>query len=94
MPLLAQKIIYNLTHQIFQYFFQLTYLYLYQLLFALHKSQNPKLNRYSVYGALATAHFNRKNYRESKEYLSLAFDIYYGEPPLIDLEKDLEKKLK
>ena len=52
------------------------------------------LNRYSVYGALATAHFNRKNYRESKEYLSLAFDIYYGEPPLIDLEKDLEKKMK
>ena len=51
-------------------------------------------NRYSLYGALATAHFNRKNYNESREYLSLAFDIYYGEPPLLELERDLEKKLK
>ena len=50
-------------------------------------------NRYSAYGALATAHFNRKNYEESNQYLSLAFDIYYGEPPLLELKKDLEKKL-
>ena len=51
-------------------------------------------NKYSAYGALATAHFNRKDYKESKEYLDLAFDIYYGEPPLLELERDLEKKLK
>lgn len=48
---------------------------------------------YSLYGALATAHYNRKDYRESNQYLSLAFDIYYGEPPLVELEMNLEKKL-
>ena len=51
-------------------------------------------NVYSLYGALATAHFNRKNYEESSTYLSLALDIYNGEPALMELKKDLEKKLK
>ena len=51
-------------------------------------------NTYSAYGALATAHYNRKNYKESMDYLSKAFDIYYGEPPLLELKENLEKKLK
>ncbi|MGN1163263.1 MAG: hypothetical protein ACI4S4_00510 [Candidatus Ornithospirochaeta sp.] len=51
-------------------------------------------NQYSIYGALAMAHYNRKDYKEAKEYLSMAFEIYDGEPTLLDLGEKLEKKLK
>lgn len=51
-------------------------------------------NQYSCYGALATAHYNRKDYKEGMDYLSRAFDIYYGEPPLLELKENLEKKIK
>lgn len=49
-------------------------------------------NIYSLYGALAMAHYNRKEYEDSRRYLALAFSIHYGEPPLLELEKNLEKK--
>lgn len=49
-------------------------------------------NRYSLYGALATASYNRHDYVEAKEYLKEALNIYYGETALIELKEKLDKK--
>ncbi len=49
-------------------------------------------NRYSLYGALATASFNRHDFVEAKEYLLEALNIYYGEEALIELKEKLDKK--
>ena len=53
-----------------------------------------KGNLYSIYGALAMAHYNRKDYKIAMEYLDKAFAIYDGEITLLDLKDKLEKKLK
>ena len=47
---------------------------------------------FSLYGALATAYYNRKDYSSAKEYLALALDIYHGEPTIISLKEKLSKK--
>ncbi len=47
---------------------------------------------YSLYGALATAYYNRKDYSSAKEYLALALDIYHGEPTILELKEKLSKK--
>lgn len=51
-------------------------------------------NRYSIYGALSMAHYNRKDYEEGMEYLEKAFSIYDGEIALLELKDKLRKKLK
>lgn len=51
-------------------------------------------NVYSLYGALAMAHYNRKDYDKGREYLDRAFAIYYGEPALLELDENLRKKMK
>ncbi len=47
---------------------------------------------YSLYGALATAYYNRKDYSSAKEYLALALEIYHGEPTILELKEKLSKK--
>ncbi len=47
---------------------------------------------FSLYGALATAYYNRKDYSSAKEYLALALDIYHGEPTIISLKEKLDRK--
>ena len=58
----------------------------------LEVSNMSEENRYSLYGALATACFNRHDYVEAKEYLEEALNIYYGEEALIELKEKLDKK--
>lgn len=47
---------------------------------------------YSIYGALSTAYYNRKDYEKSKMYLNLALEIYSGEPTILELKEKLDKK--
>ena len=49
-------------------------------------------NVYSLYGALATAYYNRHDYEESGEYLDKALRIYSGESALLELREKLDKK--
>ncbi len=49
-------------------------------------------NRYSLYGALAYASYNRHDYTEAKEFLSEALNIYNGEITLLELKEKLDKK--
>lgn len=49
-------------------------------------------NLYSIYGALSTAYYNRKDYEKSKTYLKLALEIYSGEPTILELKEKLDKK--
>lgn len=47
---------------------------------------------YSIYGALATAYYNRKDYVAAKEYLAEALDIFSGEKTILELKEKLDKK--
>lgn len=47
---------------------------------------------YSIYGALSTAYYNRKDYDNAKAYLKLALEIYNGEPTILELKEKLDKK--
>lgn len=49
-------------------------------------------NRYSLYGALATAYYNMHDYSEAEEYLDEALAIYSGEQALLELKEKLSKK--
>lgn len=49
-------------------------------------------NVYSLYGALATAYYNRHDYEESREYLDRALAIYSGESALLEIKEKLDKK--
>lgn len=49
-------------------------------------------NRYSLYGALATAYYNRHDYETSREYLEEALKIYSGEKTLLELKEKLDNK--
>lgn len=49
-------------------------------------------NRYSLYGALATAYYNRHDYVASRECLEEAFKIYSGEKTLLELKEKLDNK--
>lgn len=49
-------------------------------------------DRYSLYGALATAYFNRHDYSTSREYLDAALGIYSGETTLLELKEKLDNK--
>lgn len=56
------------------------------------KEKMSQQDLYSLYGALATASYNRKDYSQAKEYLALALDIYSGEPTIITLKEKVSKK--
>ena len=49
-------------------------------------------NRYSLYGALAYASYNRHDYAEAKEFLTEALNIYNGEKTILELKEKLDKK--
>ncbi len=49
-------------------------------------------NKYSLYGALAYASYNRHDYTEAKEFLTEALNIYNGEKTLLELKEKLDKK--
>lgn len=49
-------------------------------------------DRYSLYGALATAYYNRRDYVTAKEYLNLTLEIFSGEKTILELKEKLDKK--
>lgn len=49
-------------------------------------------NRYSLYGALATAWYNEHDYSQAEEYLREALALYNGEVTLLKLKEKLENK--
>ncbi len=49
-------------------------------------------NVYSLYGALATAYYNRHDYETSREFLERALSMYSGEAALLELKEKLDRK--
>lgn len=52
------------------------------------------LDRYSLYGALAAAHYNKGHYSEAKNYIDKAPSIFSGEPYIVKLKEKINKKVK